>query len=123
MPNEQIYQDELNEFTKRYNMPSFNLKKVAGAAHTLRYADSFLNGSAPATDPASQYIKWISSTVSIYFETNTRLNPTGKYLSSFDYHNFLEDFERLAQAKYDSELIDWDRKPYAGALPFKNESA
>ena len=120
MPQEEIYQDELKNFTTKYNMPGFNLDAIADATHTLRYADTFLNGGAVANDPASQYIKWISKAASIHFEMNTRLNPEGKYMTSFDYNVFVRDFEKLAVAKYEFDSLKenlGDRKEYAGADP------
>ncbi len=119
MKNPIIYQEELRLFRDKYRMPEYDLNVVADAAYQLRYADTFLYGDAPATDPASQYIKWMSRTLTTYFNMHTQVNGEGKYLSFFYPEDFLKSFEALAEAKHfsDNEEPYPAREPYAGADP------
>lgn len=117
MPNEQIYTDELALFKNKYNMPNYDLKRVADVANSLRGANAFLTGYIVPNTPENQFKIWASRTLSAYLETNTQLNENGKYLSEFDEQEFLMDFENLAAAKYRAELQEgeeYDRERYAG---------
>ena len=118
MPNTQIYTDELALFKNKYNMPKYDLQRVAESVNGLRGANAFLTGYIVANTPKNQFMIWASQTLAIYLETNTQLNENGKYLSEFDDQEFLMDFEKLAAAKYRSELQEgeeYDRELYAGA--------
>ena len=118
MPNTQIYTDELALFKNKYNMPKYDLQRVAESVNGLRGANAFLTGYIVANTPKNQFMIWASQTLAIYLETNTQLNENGKYLSEFDDQEFLMDFEKLAAAKYRSELQEgeeYDREMYAGA--------
>ena len=80
MPNEQIYTDELALFKTKYNMPTtYDLKRVADVAKSLRGANAFLTGYIVADTPKNQFMIWASKTLSAYLEANTQLNENGKY--------------------------------------------
>ena len=113
-----IYEQELENFRSKYNMPKYDLQETGETADMLRGANAFLTGDAVTSGPERQFIRWATRTLSIYFKTNTQANAEAKYMSSFDVKNFLTDFERLVDAKYRSEYGDDaadNRKKYAGA--------
>ena len=118
MPNEQIYTTELARFRNKYNMPEYDLKALESVDQKFQYLNSFLTIGTVGEDPATQFRNWAARTLGMYFETSTSLRADGKYMSAFDPRDFLKDFEKLARAKYDSELNEGEkpqRKKYAGA--------
>jgi hypothetical protein len=119
MPNEKIYTDELALFKSKYNMPTnYDLKRVAEVANSLRGANAYLTGYIVPNTPKNQFMIWASKTLTAYLEANTQLNENGEYVSKFFDQEFLMDFEKLADAKYRSELQEgeiYERERYAGA--------
>ena len=97
------YEQELANFRQQWNLPAYDLNRIAEGVQALRFADSFLTGASPDNSPAGQYVKWFSRTLSIYFATNTTPNEDGKYMSSFDAQEFYNSFKTLVQAKYDAD--------------------
>lgn len=97
------YQEELRNFQEQWNLPTYDLKRLAESVQALRYADMFLTGANVDNTPAGKFEKWFSRTLSIYFETNTTPNQEGKYMSSFDAQAFYDSFKALVQAKYDAD--------------------
>lgn len=89
------YQEELRNFQEQWNLPTYDLKRLAESVQALRYADMFLTGANVDNTPAGKFEKWFSRTLSIYFETNTTPNQEGKYMSSFDAQAFYDSFKSL----------------------------
>ena len=100
------YEQELESFKQQWNLPDYNLDRLAESVQALRFADSFLMGGSSDNSPTAQYKKWFSRTLSIYFATNTTPNENGKYMSSFDAKAFYTSFKNLVQAKYDSDALN-----------------
>ena len=97
------YEEELKSFQDKWNLPNYDLKNIADSVKLLRFADGFLSGASTSDDPATNYVKWLSRTLSTYFANNVTPNDDGIYTSSFKAQEFYDSFKRLAQAKYDSE--------------------
>ena len=100
------YEQKLESFRQQWNLPDYNLDRLAESVQALRFADSFLTGASSDNSPTAQYKKWFSRTLSIYFATNTTPNENGKYMSSFDSQAFYNSFKTLVQAKYDSDALN-----------------
>lgn len=118
MPNEQIYTTELARFRNKYNMPEYDLKTLMEVDQKFQHLNSFLFESSTTANPAAQFVNLMSRTLAMYFESSTSLRTDGKYMSGFYPQEFLRDFEKLASAKYFSELNDAEepqRKKYDGA--------
>ena len=116
MPNKQIYTTELERFRKKYNLPEYDLNALVGVDQKFKYLNNFLFESSTTANPASQFINLMSRTLGMCFEANTNVKANGKYI--FYPQEFLRDFEKLASAKYHSELNDGEepqRKKYDGA--------
>ena len=116
MPNPQIYTTELERFRQKYNMPEYSLDAVMAVNQKFQYVNNFLNNDTLGTNSASQFINLMSRTLGMCFEANTNVKANGKYI--FKPQEFLRDFEKLASAKYHSELNDGEepqRKKYDGA--------
>ena len=116
MPNEQIYTTELARFRTKYNMPEYNLKTLMEVDQKFRYVNEFLNKGSVENSRAPQFINLMSRTLGMCFEANTNVKANGKYI--FYPQEFLRDFEKLASAKYHSELNDGEepqREKYDGA--------
>ena len=116
MPNPQNYTTELERFKKKYNMPEYDLDKLVAVDQKFRYVNDFLNKDAAGDNAVTQFINLMSRTLGMCFEANTNVKANGKY--RFYPQEFLKDFEKLASAKYHSELRDGEapqRKKYAGA--------
>lgn len=110
MPNSEIYTAELEGFKRKYNMPQdYDLKELAVSQQKFQYLNNIITGSDVATTPAAQFKAWAVKTMNTYLEANTTLNANGKYMSAYP-KSFLDDFEKLADAKYRSELND-DEEP------------
>ena len=105
------YQQELKNFQQQWNLPDYDLHKVAANVQALRFADTFLKGAPSDNSPTAQYAKWFSRTLSIYFQANIQPNESGKYLSSFDAQAFYSSFKNLVQAKYDADAEEKDEEP------------
>lgn len=115
MPNPQIYTTELERFRKKYNMPEYDLKALESVDHNFQHLNNFLFESSASANPAAQFVNWATRTMGMCFEAKTSLRKDGKYM--FNPQDFLRDFEKLASAKYFSELSDGEeptRKRYAG---------
>jgi hypothetical protein len=108
MPNEQIYTDQLAIFNGKYNMGQFDLKKLIENEMKFRYVNNFLMKSSVGASSAEQFTYFAGKTLSIYFSKATTLNDEGKYMSSFNAQEFLDDYEELVDAKYRSELQEGD---------------
>ena len=118
MANPQMYQDALATFNKWYNLKDFDLETLENNDKQFRVLDSYLSITSNPEDPAKQFVSWAVRTLAIYLNENTTPNEDGKYVSSLDPQQFLNDFESLAQAKYLSTLGNFDeptRKHRAGA--------
>ena len=116
MPNPNLYTTELERFRKKYNMPEYNLKTLIKVDQKFRYVNEFLNKGSVENSRAPQFINLMSRTLGMCFEANTNVKANGKYI--FYPQEFLRDFEKLASAKYHSELNDGEepqRKKYDGA--------
>ena len=116
MPNPQIYTNELERFRNKYNLPEYNLKTLMEVDQKFRYVNEFLNKGSVENSRAPQFINLMSRTLGMCFEANTNVKANGKYI--FYPQEFLRDFEKLASAKYHSELNDGEepqRKKYDGA--------
>jgi hypothetical protein len=94
------YEQELGIFQRKYNLANYNLNEIETIDDKFRLVNDSLTEPSISGSPAAKFINWASKTMSIYFETNTKLNEGGKYMSSFSTQEFLIDFERLAVAKY-----------------------
>jgi hypothetical protein len=105
------YEQELEIFRQQWNLPDYNLDRLAESVQALRFADSFLTGASVDNSPTAQYKKWFSRTLSIYFATNTTPNENGKYMSSFDSQAFYNSFKNLVQAKYDADAEERGEVP------------
>ena len=106
------YEQVLEDFRQQWNLPpTYNLNRIAESVQALRFADSFLKGSSSDNSPATQYKKWFSRTLSIYFSANTTPNENGKYMSSFDAQEFYDSFKNLVQAKYDADAEEREEVP------------
>ena len=96
-------------------MPEYNLKTLMEVDQKFRHLNNFLFESATPANSAAQFVNWATKTMGMCFEAKTSLRKDGKYI--FNPQDFLRDFEKLASAKYFSELSDGEeptRKRYAG---------
>lgn len=116
------YEQELASFKQQWNLPSYDLDKLAANVYGLRFADSFLTGSSVDNSLEGQFVKWFSRTLSIYFETNTTPKEDGKYMSSFNAQAFYDSFKKLVQAKYDSNVTDGQTPIQVGKLAGAKEN-
>ena len=107
----ETYEQELETFRQQWNLPTYDLNRVAESVQALRFADSFLSGASSDNSPTTQYKKWFSRTLSIYFEANTVPNEDGQYMSSFDAQAFYNSFKTLVQAKYDADAEERNETP------------
>ena len=116
MPNPKIYTTELERFRNKYNMPEYDLKALESVDRNFQHLNKFLFESSASANPAAQFVNLATRTMGMCFEAKTSLRKDGKYM--FNPQDFLRDFEKLASAKYFSELSDGEeptRKKYAGA--------
>ena len=115
---ENDYQGQLKEFNNKYGMEGFDLKQMAEIDKKFRYVNNFLMNSS-VDGPSGQFVDWLSKVVRSYFEKHSQFSSDWKKnLSKFHSQEFLDDFEKVAKAKYLSELQEGqesNRKPYAGA--------
>ena len=114
MANPQLYEAAREKFRNTYGMPRDDLKELGNIDKKF----TFLNNTENSTS-AEKYVRLASITVRKYFESMTDLQAGGtKKLKGFSASKFLQDFEELAKASYESELEGEDkgnRQPYAGA--------
>ena len=102
MANPNIYNDALNKFRAEYNLPDYDLEKEIAADNVTRF---FNNKSIGAS--AQQYERLAANAALKYFESSTNFQKTGtQKLKGFDHSKFINDFEALMQARYDSKLED-----------------
>ena len=115
---ENDYQGQLKEFNNKYGMEGFDLKQMAEIDKKFRYVNNFLMKDS-VDGPANQFVDWFSKVIRDYFEKHSQFSSDWKKnLSKFHTQEFVDDFEKVAKAKYLSELKegqDPNRKPYAGA--------
>ena len=115
---ENDYVGQLKEFNNKYGMEGYDLKKTAGIDEKFRYLNNFLMKDS-VDGPSGQFVDWLSKVVRSYFEKHSQFSSDWKKnLSKFHSQEFLDDFEKVAKAKYLSELEEGhepNRKPYAGA--------
>lgn len=115
---ENDYVGQLKEFNNKYGMADYDLKKTAGIDEKFRYLNNFLMKDS-VDGPSGQFVDWLSKVVRSYFEKHSQFSSDWKKnLSKFHSQEFLDDFEKVAKAKYLSELEEDqepNRKPYAGA--------
>ena len=118
MPNPQIYTDALKIFTDKYGLENYDYANLATVQEKFSYIDEFIMNSPTGRGAAGLFTTLAAKTMSLYFENATKLNENGKYMSSFNINDFLNDFDDLAQAKYESELEEGQepkRAKFAGA--------
>jgi hypothetical protein len=118
MPNPQIYTDALKTFTDKYGLQNYDYANLATIQEKFSYIDEFIMDSPTGRGAAGLFTALAAKTMSLYFENATELNENGKYMSSFNINDFLNDFDDLAQAKYESELKEGQepkRAKFAGA--------
>lgn len=122
MANPQLYEAAREKFRNTYGMPRYDLKELGNIDKKF----TFLNNTENSTS-AEKYVRLASITVRKYFESMTDLQAGGtKKLKSFSASKFLQDFEELAKASYESELEGEDkgnRQPYAGAKKRRSEKS
>ena len=124
MANLEFYNAALKKFRETYGMPEYDLKEMEIIDMQFR----FINNTDGST-PAQKYARLVADTASKYFESLTEIQVEGvKNLAGFDATKFVEDFEELAKARYESELdeINADtmtRKPREGATKKELERA
>lgn len=115
---ENDYQGQLKEFNNKYGMEGYDLKKTAAIDEKFRYLNNFLMKES-VDGPSGQFVDWLSKVIRSYFEKHSQISSDWKKnLSKFHSQEFLDDFEKVAKAKYLSELKEGqepNRKPYAGA--------
>lgn len=115
---ENDYQGQLKEFNDKYGMEGYDLKKTAGIDEKFRYLNNFLMKDS-VDGPSAQFVDWLSKVIRSYFEKHSQFSSDWKKnLSKFHSQEFVDDFEKVAKAKYLSELEEGqelNRKPYAGA--------
>lgn len=116
---ENDYEGQLKEFNDKYGMAGYDLKKTAKIGEKFRYLNNFLMKDS-VEGPLAEFIDWLSKVMSSYFEKHSQFSSDWKKnLSKFHTQEFVNDFEKVAKAKYLSELEEAenaeDRKPYAGA--------
>ena len=116
---ENNYEGQLKEFNDKYGMAGYDLKQTAKIDERFRYLNNFLMKDS-VEGPSAQFIDWLSKAMRNYFEKHSQFSSDWKKnLSKFHTQEFIDDFEKVAKAKYLSELKESenaeDRKPYAGA--------
>ena len=116
---ENNYEGQLKEFNDKYGMAGYDLKQTAKIDERFRYLNNFLMKDS-VDNPSAQFIDWLSKAMRNYFEKHSQFSSDWKKnLSKFHTQEFIDDFEKVAKAKYLSELKEGenaeDRKPYAGA--------
>ncbi len=115
---ENDYEGHLKEFNNKYGMEGYDLKKTAGIDEKFRYVNEFLMKDSVG-GPSGQFVDWLSKVIRNYFEKHSQFSSDWKKnLFKFHSQEFLDDFEKVAKAKYLSELPEGqapNRKPYAGA--------
>lgn len=118
MPNPQIYTDALKTFTDKYGLEDYDYAELATVQAKFSYIDEFIMNSPSGRGAAGVFTTLAAKTMSLYFENATKLNENGRYMSSFNINDFLKDFDDLAKAKYESELVEGQeskRPKFAGA--------
>lgn len=118
MPNPQIYTDALEKFNDKYGLKDYDYADQAKVQEKFSYIDEFIMDSPAGRGAAGLFTALAAKTMSLYFRSATELNESGKYMTSFNFNDFLKDFDDLAQAKYESELGEGQeskRPRFAGA--------
>ena len=115
MANPQIYTDALNKFRAEYNLPDYDLEKEIAADNVTRFFNDQSIGAS-----AQQYERLAANAALKYFESLTKFQSNGaQKLEGFDHSKFINDFEALMQARYDSKLEDGveakERTPFDGS--------
>ena len=111
MAHPEIYTAALQTFLDDYPIENYDLRKIA----EIDYAFRFLNGGTTKT-PAEQFIGWASKALAAYLAGQIKQGTTD--FSRFSAQEFLDAFDKLAAAKYESELEEGQkstRDQYAGA--------
>ena len=115
---ENDYEGQLKEFNEKYGMAGYDLKQTAKIDEKFRIVNNFLMKDS-IDGPSGQFIDWLSKIMKSYFEKHSQFSSDWKKnLSKFHTQEFVDDFEKVAKAKYLSELVEGqepNRKPYAGA--------
>ena len=115
---ENDYEGQLKEFNEKYGMAGYDLKQTAKIDEKFRIVNNFLMKDS-MDGPSGQFIDWLSKIMKSYFEKHSQFSSDWKKnLSKFHTQEFVDDFEKVAKAKYLSELVEGqepNRKPYAGA--------
>lgn len=115
---ENDYQGHLKEFNDKYGMGEYDLKKMAGIDEKFRYLNNFLMKDS-VEGPSAQFVDWVAKVMRNYFENHSQFSSDWKKnLYKFHTQEFVDDFEKVAKAKYLSELQEGqesNREPYAGA--------
>ena len=101
---ENDYQGQLKEFNNKYGMEGFDLKQMAEIDKKFRYVNNFIMNSS-VDGPSGQFVDWLSKVIKNYFEKHSKFSSDWKKnLSKFHSQEFLDDFEKVANAAYLSEL-------------------
>ena len=112
------YAGHLKKFNDKYGMGDYDLKAMAEVDEKFRYVNAFLTGGS-VNGPSGQFIAWLSKAMNIYFEKHSKFEGDWKKnLFKFNTEEFVNDFEKVAKAKYLSELKEGEpeaRDMYAGA--------
>ena len=115
---ENDYEGQLKEFNEKYGMAGYDLKQTAKIDEKFRIVNNFLMKDS-IDGPSGQFIDWLSKIMKSYFEKHSQFSSDWKKnLSKFHTQEFVDDFEKVAKAKYLSELEggqEPNRKSYAGA--------
>ena len=61
------YQEELNKFRDKWNLPEYNLDGLMASIQQFRYVDAFLMNATVDNSPTGQYLQLFSRTLSLYF--------------------------------------------------------
>ena len=115
MANKAIYENALKKFKNEYNLPDYDLEKEITADNLTRFFNDKSTGAS-----AQQYERLAAKAALKYFESLTKFQSTGtQKLRGFNHSKFINDFEALMQARYDSKLEDGveakERTPFDGS--------
>ena len=115
MANKAIYENALQKFKNEYNLPDYDLEKEIAADNVARFFNDQSIGAS-----AQQYERLAANAALKYFESSTNFQKNGtQKLVGFNHSKFINDFEALMQARYDSKLEDGaeaeKRTPFDGS--------
>ena len=116
--SKEAYLAEQKKFNDTYGL-EFSLEEYLAVSKKFRYINNFTMERTPSDTPLGAYCGALSKVLSTFAENKSKLEIGKAYDGSdFDIGKFIEDFEKVAQARYESELPEGElptRKPYEGA--------